>query len=108
MTDTRIMVAQRLDRGLRPNVISLLLFITNINCIFALRIKAFFSIMQNKTDKKTSLVSKSLPIANSNYVNCLFSARKKKYYDLSSGRLFSSLFQHRQSTFSMGGVSLLG
>ena len=35
MTDTRIMVAQRLDRELRPNVTSLLLFITNIYCGFA-------------------------------------------------------------------------
>ena len=33
--------------------------------------------MQNKTDKETSLVSKSLPVANSNYVNRLFSERKK-------------------------------
>ncbi len=37
--------------------------------------------MQNKTDKRTSLVSKSLPVANSNSVNRLFSARNKKYYD---------------------------
>ena len=29
--------------------------------------------MQNKTDKGTSLVSKSLPVVNSNYVNHLFS-----------------------------------
>ena len=36
--------------------------------------------MQNKTDKKTSLVSKSLPVRNFNFVNCLFSERKKKYY----------------------------
>ena len=42
--------------------------------------KAFFSIMQNKTDKGTLLVSKSLPVINSNSVNRLFSARKKKYY----------------------------
>ena len=41
--------------------------------------KAFFSTMQNKTDTGTSLVSKSLPIVNLNSVNCLFSARKKKY-----------------------------
>lgn len=39
--------------------------------------KAFFSIMQKKTDKGISLVSKSLPVANSNSVNRLFSARKK-------------------------------
>ena len=47
--------------------------------------KAFFSIMQNKTDKGTSLVSKSLPVANSNSVNCLFSSRKKKYEDSQNG-----------------------
>ena len=73
MTDTRTMVAQRLDRGLRANVISLLLFITNINCTFALR-KSVLSIMQNKTDKGTLLVSKSLPFVNSNSVNRSFSA----------------------------------
>ncbi len=43
--------------------------------------KAFFSIMQNKTDKGTLLVSKSLPVVNSDSVNRLFSTRKKKYYD---------------------------
>ena len=43
MTDTMIMVAQRLDRGLRSNVISLLLFITNINCNFALRKRVLFN-----------------------------------------------------------------
>ena len=37
--------------------------------------------MQNKTDKGTSLVSKSLPVVNSNSVYRLLSARKKKYYD---------------------------
>ena len=37
--------------------------------------------MQNKTDKGTLLVSKSLPIVNSSSVNHLFSARKMKYYD---------------------------
>ena len=60
--------------------------------------KAFFSIMQNKTDKGTSLVSKSLPVANLNSVNHLFSATKTNDYVLSSGRLFSSLSQPRQST----------
>ena len=34
MTDTRIMVAQRLDRELRLNVTSLFLFIINIYCGF--------------------------------------------------------------------------
>ena len=62
--------------------------------------------MQNKTDKGTTLVSKSLPVPNLDSVNRLFSARKKKCYDSDYGRLFSSLSQHRQSTFSMGGVSL--
>ena len=85
MTDTRTMVAQRLDRGLRPNVISLLLFITNINCTFALR-KSVLSIMQKKTDMGTSLVSKSLPIANSNSVKRLFSARKANSHVSSSER----------------------
>ena len=33
----------------------------------------------------TSLVSKSLPVVNSNSVNRLFSARKKKYYVSTSG-----------------------
>ena len=47
--------------------------------------------MQNKTDKGTSLVSKSLPVANLNSVNRLFSTRKKMYYDSSSGRLCASL-----------------
>ena len=31
--------------------------------------------MQNKTDKGTLLVSRSLPVANLNFVNRLFSAR---------------------------------
>lgn len=33
--------------------------------------------MQNKTDKRTSLVSKSLPAVNLNSVNRLFAARKE-------------------------------
>ena len=64
--------------------------------------------MQNKTDVGTSLVSKSLPVVNLNFVNRSFSVRKKKFYDLSSGRLSSSLSQPRQSTALVGGVSLLG
>ena len=55
--------------------------ILGINCLPLHLEKAFFSIMQNKTDKGTLLVSKSLPVINSNSVNRLFSARKKKYYD---------------------------
>ena len=43
-------------------------------------IKAFFSTMQNKTDKGASLVSKSLPVVNSNSVCRLFSVRNRKYY----------------------------
>ena len=35
--------------------------------------------MQNKTDKGTSLVSKSLPIVDSNSVNRLFSKRKENF-----------------------------
>ena len=49
--------------------------ILGINCLPLHLEKAFFSIMQNNTDKGTLLVSKSLPVANSNSVNRLFSAR---------------------------------
>ena len=55
--------------------------ILGINCLPLHLEKAFFSIMQNKTDKGTLLVSKSLPVINSNSVNRLFSAKKKKYDD---------------------------
>ena len=41
--------------------------------------------MQNKTDKGTLLVSKLLPVANSNSVNRSFSARKINNYVLHSG-----------------------
>ena len=50
--------------------------------------------MQNKTDKGTSLVSKSLPVVNSNSVNRLFSARKKKHHVSPDGRLSSWLSLH--------------
>ena len=50
--------------------------ILGINCLPLHSEKVFFSIMQNKTDKGTSLVSKSLPVVNSNSVNYSFSARK--------------------------------
>ena len=40
------------------------------------------------TDKGVSLVSKSLPVANLNSVNRLFSARRKKYYDSPCGTLY--------------------
>ena len=62
--------------------------------------------MQNKTDKGTSLVSKSLPAANLNSVNHLFSATKTNDYVFACGRLFSFLSQPRQSTVLVGGVSL--
>ena len=55
--------------------------------------------MQNKTDKGTSLVSKSLPVVNSNSVNRLFSVRKKKYYVSTSGLnekvVYPHSFRHR-------------
>ena len=38
--------------------------------------------MQNKVDKGTLLVSKSLPIKIFNSVNCLFSERNRNYYVL--------------------------
>ena len=63
--------------------------ILGINCLPLHLEKAFFSIMQNKTDKGTLLVSKSLPVANSNSVNRLFSARKKKCYVSSSEMLYA-------------------
>ena len=50
--------------------------------------------MLNKTDKGTSLVSKLLPVANSNSVNRLFSARNKKYY-VSLHERFTSSLCHR-------------
>lgn len=49
--------------------------------------------MQNKTDKGTLLVSKSLPVANSNSVNRLFSARKKKCYDSCNDRRLTRRFR---------------
>ena len=48
--------------------------------------KAFFSIMQNMTDKGISLVSKSLPIKIFNSVNFLFSERNRNCYALPRGR----------------------
>ena len=50
--------------------------------------------MQNKTDKGTSLVSKSLPVVNSNSVNRSFSETKANGY-VSSGE--KSAFAHRSS-----------
>ena len=45
--------------------------------------------MQNKTDKGTSLVSKSLPVANLNSVNHLFSATKTNDYVFCNDRLYA-------------------
>ena len=56
--------------------------------------------MQNKTDKGTLLVSKSLPVVNSNSVNRLFSARKKKYYISDCGTLRNSLLVQQLYNFS--------
>ena len=55
-------------------------------------VKAFFPIMQNKTDKGTLLVSKSLPVANSTSVNRLNSVRNKKYYDSLCEKIQIALF----------------
>ena len=55
--------------------------------------------MQNKTDKGTSLVSKSLPVANLNSVNHLFSATKTNDYVFNNGRLYVWLFLQLQSIF---------
>ena len=46
--------------------------------------------MQNKTDKGTSLVSKSLPVANLNSVNHLFSATKTNDYVFLNEMKYSS------------------
>ena len=63
--------------------------------------KAFFLIMQNMTDKGTSLVSKSLPVANINSVNRLFSAQKKKYYVCLNGMKYPLRFHTLLSSFSV-------
>ena len=57
--------------------------------------------MQNKTDKETSLVSKSLPVVNLNSVNRLFSATKANSYDSRNGTSVASRFHKSQ-------LSLLG
>lgn len=54
--------------------------ILRINCLLLHSEKAFFLIMQNKTDKGASLVSKSLPVGIFNSVNRLFSRRKISSY----------------------------
>ena len=40
--------------------------------------KVFFSIMQNKIEYRTWLVSKSLPIKKAYSINCLFSENRIK------------------------------
>ena len=50
--------------------------------------------MQNKTDKGTSLVSKSLPIGIFNSVNRLLSTRNEKYYDSQHGMLSVYLYSN--------------
>ena len=75
--------------------------ILGINCLPLYLEKAFFSIMQNKTDKGTLLVSKSLPVINSNSVNSLFSARKKKCYVSPCGRKYHLKFRTLLSSFSV-------
>ena len=57
--------------------------------------------MQNKTDKGTLLVSKSLPVANSNSVNLLFSARKKKNYDSCNEMKYLLKYHTLLSSFSV-------
>ena len=62
--------------------------------------------MQNKTDKRTSLVSKSLPVVNLNSANRLFAARKeghkvrqvqcRAFLDAEDAR---NLLQHRLPRF---------
>ena len=59
--------------------------------------------MQNKTDKGTSLVSKSLPVTNLNSANRLLSTRKKKYYD--SRCASSAVSLSRRSRQSLSGRS---
>ena len=56
--------------------------------------------MQNKTDKGTSLVSKSLPVVNSNSVNRLFSARKTIRYVSCNGMKSPLKFHTLLSSFS--------
>ncbi|GEM_PF-2171576 len=41
--------------------------------------------MQNKTDKGTLLVSRSLPVKILNFINCLFSERNGNCYAYMSG-----------------------
>ena len=62
--------------------------------------KAFFSIMQNKTDKGTSLVSKSLAVRNLNSVIDSFSASKTNRYVLCNGMKYPLKYRTLLSSFS--------
>ena len=57
--------------------------------------------MQNKTDKGTSLVSKSLSVANINSVNRSFSAQKKECYVSNNGMKYPLRFHTLLSSFSV-------
>ena len=75
--------------------------ILGINCLPLHLEKAFFSTMQNKTVMETLLVSKSLPVVNSNSVNCSFSARKKKCCAWCNGMKYPLKFHTLLSSFSV-------
>ena len=51
--------------------------------------------MQNKTDKETSLVSKSLPVEKLDSVNRSFPARKKKCYVSNSEKVLLDRLLHK-------------
>ena len=57
--------------------------------------------MQNKTDKETLLVSKSLPVANLNSVIRLFSATKANGNVSSNGMKYPLRFHTLLSSFSV-------
>ena len=57
--------------------------------------------MQNKTDKGTLLVSKSLPVVKLNSVSRLFSVQKKKYYVCLNGMKYPLRFHTLLSSFSV-------
>ena len=57
--------------------------------------------MQNKTDKGTLLVSKSLPVANLNSVSRLFSVKKANGYVEQGGMKYPLKFHTLLSSFSV-------
>ena len=57
--------------------------------------------MQNKTEMETSLVSKSLPVVNSNSVNHSFSATKANGNVSSNGTKYPLRFHTLLSSFSV-------